>query len=542
MPLRAPALYLLTGMIMGLCAAKAWEAPTGLLLVSGLLIATLSLWLSLKPGCFWGLSFVTATTLSFWTYGNLRLPDSPNSAEMDLPTREAHLQFEVRRIFQAKNRFGATNGIAYVIEAGRTSRLKAGTPIYFRLTSAEGQPIHKGQRLSATGLLEPISANPNVDGFEAYLRNTHHVHHRFYRNGELKEIRAPSAFDRFCREMHTRFVNYLSLGGKEGELLKNIYIAMLLGQKAELNESQKNRFRMSGTMHLFAISGLHIGVIATVIAQFLLLLRVPGRLAPIIGLPLLYLYVEITGAPPSAVRAFLMAVFFWASSALARQTSPLAALSASAVFVLIFSPEQLWSIGFQLSYAVVLSILLFGLPAYKKLSERFAPFPYLPKNSWTLRQRLYAWIQDKCFLLFMISFSAWLAASTLGAAFFGYIPPGAILTNMLLVNLAALAISTGVVSLTCAFVGFEEMSAFLNHGAWLTIQGMDAIVIGSLKIPGMVFHCKGFPIGLSYWSLTIYFITLLSIHRMQTRISGLAWHLPPIIILSVLLFGWLTSQ
>ena len=134
-------------------------------------------------------------------------------------------------------------------------------------------------------------------------------------------------------------------------------------------------------MHFFAISGLHIGVIATAIAQFLLLIRIPRKVSPFIGLPLLFLYVQITGASPSAVRAFLMALFFWASFAFVRQRSPLAALAASAVFVLIFQPAQLWSIGFQLSYTVVLSILLFGLPLYETASEKLAPFRYLRRRA-----------------------------------------------------------------------------------------------------------------------------------------------------------------
>ena len=155
---------------------------------------------------------------------------------------------------------------------------------------------------------------------------------------------------------------------------------MLLGRKIELSKAQIERYRMTGTMHFFAISGLHIGVIATVIAQFLLLIRVPRAVAPWIGLPLLYLYVEITGGTPSAIRAFLMAAFFWSSFACQRQRSPFSALMCSAILVLIIDPNQLWSLGFQLSYAVVLSILLFGLPLHQVLTGRCQPYQWLPEH------------------------------------------------------------------------------------------------------------------------------------------------------------------
>lgn len=536
MPTRAPALYLLVGMIAGLCAAKEVEAPVGLVAISALLLTATSLWLSLKQSRLWLACFVSAAALAFWAYGSLRLPDTPPSEQLRLPIREAHLHFEVERILQAENVFSKTSGIGRIVEANPTSRLEKGSRIYFRFKAPEDLKVRRGQELLVTGILESIPHNVSPDSFEGYLKETG-VHYRFYRSSEFSVIEPPSAFESFCQEMNGRFVDYLSLGAADDSTVKNIYIAMLLGQKAELSDSQKDRFRMTGTMHFFAISGLHIGVIATVIAQFLILVRLPRRFSPFIGLPLLYLYVEITGASPSAVRAFLMAAFFWASFAFTRQRSPLAALSASAVFVLIFKPDQLWSIGFQLSYTVVLSILLFGLPLYDKLSTRFAPFTYLPKGSWSPTQHLYAWVQDKLFLLFAISFSAWLASAPLSAGFFGYISPGAVFLNMVLVNLAALAISTGVIALTFALIGLEVVTTFLNHGAWLTIHGMDSAVIGSLKVPGMIISCDHFPAWVSYMTLAVYFILLLLINQMRPYMSGLLWLLPPAIVSAALLFG-----
>jgi competence protein ComEC len=312
---------------------------------------------------------------------------------------------------------------------------------------------------------------------------------------------------------------------------------MLLGRKAELSDDQSDRFRMTGTMHFFAISGLHIGVIATVIAQFLLLIRIPRKVSPFIGLPLLFLYVQITGASPSAVRAFLMALFFWASFAFVRQRSPLAALAASAVFVLIFQPAQLWSIGFQLSYTVVMSILLFGLPLYETASEKLAPFRYLPKANWAPSQHLYAWTQDALLLLFAISFSAWLASAPLSAAFFGYLSPGAILLNMLLVNLAAVAITTGVVSLSLALVGLGSVAGFINHAAWVSIQMMDTLVIGSTQIPGMILHCNGFAEWIAYSILVAYFTLLFCLYRIRSKSSAVIWLLPPLVIIAGLLLG-----
>lgn len=537
-PTRAPALFLLIGIVLGLVLAREVTAPIGFVLSVAGLMAGLSYGLSKHSGGLWLLSFMTAATLSAWAYGTLRLPTKPESAQLQLPIREAHLHFEVDRVMQARSQFGNASGVARIIEANATSRLILGDKVFFRikLPEAEASNVHNGSEIKATGVLKPIPHEVEPDSFEGYLKDTG-IHYRFERISALELARPPSRFDQFCYRMNLRFQDYLSLGAPEGKNHDGIYTAMLLGRKAELSDEQSDRFRMTGTMHFFAISGLHIGVIATVIAQFLILIRIPRKVSPFIGLPLLYLYVEITGASPSAVRAFLMALFFWSSFAFVRQRSPLAALAASAVFVLIFQPAQLWSIGFQLSYTVVLSILLFGLPLYETASEKLAPFRYLPKANWAPSQHLYAWIQDALLLLFSISFSAWLASAPLSAAFFGYLSPGAILLNMLLVNLAAVAITTGVVSLSLALVGLDSAVGFINHAAWISIQIMDTLVIGSTKIPGMILHCDVFPEWIAYSALIAYFTLLFGLHRERSQSSAVIWLLPPAVIIAGLLLG-----
>jgi len=525
-------------MIAGLVVAREVMAPVGLALVTAGFLAALSLWLSRERRGLWLLSFLVAAMLAAWAYGSLRFPATPCAAQLELPLREAQLHFEVERVMQARNKYGKATGIARIVEANATSRLERGARIFFRmeLPKSEAFKVLRGSVIKATGVLTPIADDIEPDSFEGYLKDTG-IHYRFERTSALKLLRPPSRFDQFCQRMNQRFQHYLHLGAPEDGNQDSIYVAMLLGRKAELSDEQTDRFRMTGTMHFFAISGLHIGVIATVIAQFLILIRVPRKVSPFIGLPLLYLYVEITGASPSAVRAFLMALFFWASFAFTRQRSALSALAASAVFVLIFKPDQLWSIGFQLSYTVVVSILLLGLPLYETASERLAPFRYLPKANWAPSQHLYAWTQDALLLLFAISFSAWLASAPLSAAFFGYLSPGAILLNMLLVNLAALAISAGVISLALALAGLESVAGFINHAAWVSIQGMDSLVIGSTQIPGMIVKCQSFAEWIAYSGLVIYFSLLFWLHRARVQRRGITWLLPPVVIVATLLFG-----
>ncbi len=532
---RAPVCYLLVGMISGLVAAKYWAAPIGWLLFGASVFGGGALALTKFPRI-WAATFAFAGTLTFWAYGMIRLPRPPSEFALSMPPREAALKLEVQRVMHSNNEYGSVSGIARVIAAPKLSRLETNTPLYFRLKQ-DARNVQRGMEIAATGVLTPIR-QPIEDSFDSYLKSIG-VHYRFERSITMQTIREAPPFERFCLQMNERFQRYLRLGAPADSNVANVYSAMLLGRKVELSADQAERFRLSGTMHFFAISGLHIGVIATVIAQFLLLIRVPRPLNPLIGLPLLYLYVAITGASPSAVRAFLMAAFFWASFTFQRQRNPLAALVNSAIFVLIIQPTQLWTIGFQLSYAVVLSILLFGLPLHQWFGERLQLFRWLPKDSWTGVHHAIHWSSQTLTLLFAISFSAWLASTPLSAGLFGFITPGAVLLNMLLVNLAALVISAGVIAIAVALVLPLGLCAFINHSAWVVITVMDTIVILFSQIPATVLPCENFPMAMSYLSLGAYFTLLFWHHHERRRARAFRMLSAPAALLLIVIGGYL---
>ena len=86
-PTRAPALFLLIGMVLGLNIASEVTAPIGFVLCVAGLMAGLSYGLSKQSGGLWLLSFMTAATLSAWAYGTLRFPAKPETAQLQLPVR-----------------------------------------------------------------------------------------------------------------------------------------------------------------------------------------------------------------------------------------------------------------------------------------------------------------------------------------------------------------------------------------------------------------------------------------------------------------------
>lgn len=517
-PVDAPLAYLLIGLIVGLPLCKTISLPPLLLLCAALILIIIAL--KITGRTLWYPLFIPAAILTAWAYGQIRLPPAPDAELNQLPPREACLELKIQRIFQESDRYGKTSGLAKVIHAEKESRLQKGHRIYFRLSTKNSQltTLYPGQIIRSTAVLTPIEMKRDKGrDFEDYL-NSLGVYHRFQRNGKIETIGKIPPAQIFYRKMNEKFQNTLLLDAPEGSNTSGIYLAMLLGLKGELDHRQETAFQATGTMHLFAISGLHIGVIAAVLAQALQLIRIPGWLSPLIALPALFLYVGITGASPSSVRAFLMTTFYWASFTCQRQRSPFAALIGSAVFVLILQPEQLWSAGFQLSYAVVLSILLFGLPLHQKLNGLISPFQSLPMSSWKWRHHLIEKSLSGTCLLFSISLSAWLASTPFTAAYFGIISPGAILLNMLMVNLASLVIIGGVCSIACSLLPLSAISSFINHAAWVNLSLMETLVYWFKELPGAFLTCEYFSLPLAYAITTLYFILLL--HHHSKKESG----------------------
>lgn len=149
---------------------------------------------------------------------------------------------------------------------------------------------------------------------------------------------------------------------------------MLLGEKSGLSSEMIRAFRTAGMSHIMAVSGLHVGIIMSVIwmlfkpIEWAVILLAPPRLTTyyIVGdlkrisvIVITAFYVWKIGAPPSAVRATVMLSLFLVGWMIHRPTSPWRCLLLAALVLLAWNPLLLGNVGFQLSFLAVIGILLF---------------------------------------------------------------------------------------------------------------------------------------------------------------------------------------
>jgi competence protein ComEC len=265
--------------------------------------------------------------------------------------------------------------------------------------------------------------------------------------------------------------------------------AMTLGSKNVLTSEAYDPFIESGTMHIFAISGLHIALIAGILVSLLRVLQVSRSWCGVVVIPLIWFYTAATGWQPSAIRSTVMMSLIIAGWSLKRPTDLLNSLAAAALILLVWDPQQLFQASFQLSFFVVLSIALF-VPSLEKVRDRLLQHdPLLPPE---LVPRWKRWLDAPLrFLLTCLatSFAAWLGSWPLTAYYFHLFSPVTLLANLLIVPLSSAALACNLGSLICG-AWFPLATELFNHSGWFWMLLMMKISQVATNLPGAFFYVR----------------------------------------------------
>jgi competence protein ComEC len=478
---RAPLAWVVAAIVPGIILAHAGpEAPPGLLVGAALPLLLLA-WRA-RTEVAWGLGFLTGTLLLAWAWSLVRQPVAPEDWN-HLPPREITAEGRVLEVYPGK--MYPDRQYAFVEWTSVPAQVEelAGQRAFASLRRDEGAPLlGSGSVVRLRGVVAHYKERGG-DEFTRFLE-ARGAFFRLSQGDVLATVTPQAAWRRGLASLQARWSGWLTASPPERAGEAHLLGAMLMGERKLLSPEQEHTFLVSGTMHLFAISGLHVMVVALTLQQMLQFLPLRRRLGFALVLVLLFLYVGATGFSPSAVRAFSMMAFYWLAGIVGRPPRPLPAVLASAVFVLLFEPGQLFSIGFQLSYCVVLSILLLGLPLGQLFRQRWPLFRFVLQDDLRWWQRALRATRDRFVDSLCISLAATVGSAPLIVLHFGVWTPGAILLNTLLVPLAALVVVTGVLIVCLHTIGLGVVAGFFAHGAWLVLWMMERIVALSARTPG----------------------------------------------------------
>ncbi|HEU5124008.1 MAG TPA: ComEC/Rec2 family competence protein [Verrucomicrobiae bacterium] len=263
--------------------------------------------------------------------------------------------------------------------------------------------------------------------------------------------------------------------------------AMTLGSKNVLTREAYDPFIESGTMHIFAISGLHIALIAGILISLLRVLRVPRSACGVIVIPLIWFYTGATGWQPSAIRSTLMMSIVIGGWSLKRPGDLLNSLAAAALVILIWDPQQLFQASFQLSFFVVLSIALILPPLEKWRDKWLQTDPLLPKE---LIPRWRRWLDRPIRFVttgLITSLAAWLGAWPLTVYYFHLFSPITLLANLIIVPISSLALASNLGSLICG-AWLPWLTELFNFSGWFFMDFMMKFSERAIHLPAAFFY------------------------------------------------------
>lgn len=359
------------------------------------------------------------------------------------------------------------SGIARVERiSGEAVEPVAGTRVWYSVAktlcseSGLGDAPAEGARLRVSGVLSGISEDDfSAPGFFGFLRRERVSAFVTRIDGIAPAAPGERSFAERCaaaKKFLERRLEKISgdgeggVGGfsRSGRLLG----AMLLGERSLLLPDQKDNFLLTGTLHLFAVSGLHISALSAGLLWLFRICRAPRVPAWIAMLAGLWLFVQIIGAPPSAMRAWLMSVFVFAGCLFGRGNAAFRGLAAAAFVALTLDPLVLNNAGFRLSYLVVAAILLYGVPAAERLSRLADVSRWIPDSALSRPRRIAARAVRGVVFGFCVSASAFLAGTPIVIAAFGFCSVLSLAANVVLVPVAVAAVWLGAGALAAACV------------------------------------------------------------------------------------------
>ncbi len=336
-----------------------------------------------------------------------------------------------------------------------------------------GSPATRyGDRLRLRGILKRPNPRRNPANFDyaGFLRNRGIHAELSCTEQDVEKLETDKGNPVIAAGLHCR--KWISeqitrgLGENETEAIA-IIRAMALGQRDGTPDYLTDKFRFSGTLHVFAVSGLHVGIVAAIIwfgmSALTALFGLHRNVAVLSVVLAVIAYAIITGLRPSACRAAVMAVIFFGGMLFGREPRVFNSTAAAALVILLFDTNQLFLPGFQLSFCVLISILALATPISTYLHRPFQPDPFLPKSLITPGRRACNSVSRKITGLTAMSIAAWAGSSLLTWYFFGLITPVSIIANLLLIPLAFMVLGTAALAVMLAPLAHPLPAEILNE-------------------------------------------------------------------------------
>jgi ComEC/Rec2-related protein len=350
-----------------------------------------------------------------------------------------------------------------------------------------GGPFSYGDRIIAQGkfLVPSHPLNPGEFDFGTYLqRQNIYLNFRAHRAVPAMMIaqNQGNPFIAVALAARHRVLQALQEGLQDDQEAAQTIQGMILGARAETSPVLKKLFRDTGTIHLFAASGLQVGLFSGLAWSCLSYLRLPRRSMALAIAPLAIGYCALTGFYPASVRATVMAILMAVGVSLERPVATINSLCGSGLLILVHDTQELFQTGFQLSFVAVFAIITMVRPLGHLLYRPFQVDPFLPKRLLAPWQRLWHQAMFQTCEIFSLSTVCWGATAPILIFQEHHISLVAIFANLLVVPLATMVMLLGVIGLLAGTIS-QSMAVCLNNTGWLITKLILLILHTTTLLP-----------------------------------------------------------
>ena len=339
------------------------------------------------------------------------------------------------------------------------------------------------------GVIAP-PRNPGEFDMRAYLarrdvRRTLFV--RYTEDGTLIRHGGGNPILRAAQKSRGRMQKAICRGLDDSPDVQNFLSGIVLGVRHQTPEDIEEPFQQTGTLHLFAVAGLHVGIVATLLWMLAMVARLSRKWATALIIPTLFFYAAVTGLHVSSVRAAVMSSILLGGFFFERKAFLLNSLAAAAFFLLCWNTNELFSAGFQLSFAVVGAIILFADPLFGCLRRWGAPDPFLPRSLLRGPRRLmhlgFEWLLRAT----SVSLAAWIGSLPFILWYFHIVTPISLFANLVVVPIAFFVLAVALLSLISTPL-LSWIAIVFNNANWFLARLVLSIVQLFAQIPGGHFY------------------------------------------------------
>ena len=347
--------------------------------------------------------------------------------------------------------------------------------------------------------------NPGEFDVENYYRSKDIIGISFYDNTnnsiDLIQHYRKSGFNYFINRIRSNLIQIIdsNLNSNNSALAK----ALILGDKTSLDKSIKQDFSNTGAMHVLAVSGLHVGILLSIILYVLALFSkyLNKKQAYFIAILFLWFYALITGFSASILRATFMFSILVFSKVFSKSNNSINTLCFTAFILLLINPNYLYDIGFQLSYLAMLGIFIFYKIIYSKFTFKFRFINILWQGT-------------------SVGLSAQLFTFPLTIFYFHQFPNYFILTNLGLIMITGIILSIGVLSIVFSKV------IYLNKLFFILFSFVLILLLKFISSISNLPYSVAYGFNLTFYEVSFLYLIILVVFLLLSANKSIGYVLP----------------